>query len=379
MSYSSGEEESFEELQPQISSSKAPSLPAALFKMKRKPNQVLPNNKRSRVYQDAQGNPVFVDAEIFKIIEQGQRQNPNIVGLDSDDEEAVDDESHTNPFDEDYAQEERQQQVRFQRGMKAARIAAEGTKTAPSARKLRRIMQSQNLTNDELLYGLENDEEGLRWVPALNPETSLEHSLMKSHNPLDSCYGCERGVGVARVTQEKLVELHKLIIDLFPTTHITHLCVLISEWFEENIKNEFNRRPAKHLAPLQSWTPSSIYEHLTYHMTEASFIHNRLLRDIYQHYRVVLYREVYRVPAELVQPGSKVGLTDLRVAKRGHDMLMQSAKMVLEILSKKPETMSHYNEHFNVAQEYTAPVNRKANAKTAAKTTSIFDEIETQT
>jgi len=373
--------DSFADIEPVISNSRVPSIPTALFRMKRQPDQVQAGGKRKRVYQDSNGNPVVVDEEFFTAMNSIDQalthlNHPNFQSIE---EGGSNDDDGFNPFDDEETSR-RDEQVRFERGMKAARIterAVQQRRVTPGVRKIRQTMQSQNLTNEDLVETLDNDDECLRWAPVVNPETSLVHNVLKANTNLDSCYGCSRGIGVTRVTHDKLQDLRQMIVDLFPTTHITVVCILVSEWFETEIKEQFNRKPVKGMALLESWSPASIYEHITYHMTEASFIHNKLLRDMIQHYRVVLYREVYRVPAEYARPGNRIKLSQMRVAKRGHDMLIQSAKMVLEILSKKPETMSNYNPKFNIAQEYTGPLNLKAGTSTISKNVSIFDDIDT--
>jgi len=372
----SGEASSYDE----IPVKKHVPIPSALFRMKRQPDQLAAGGKRKRIYHDANGDVVVVDEDIFRSVahgDLGQKHAASSYGGMEEDED--DDDSSVNPFEERLDQQ-KLERARLERGIKATNMVEKAIQTrtvTPGVRRIARVLQSQNLTNEDLVETLDNDDECLRWAPAVSPETSLVNSILKANTNGDSCYGCSRGIGVQRVTHDKLQELRQMIIDLYPTTHVIEVCGLVSQWFELEIKEKCNAKPIKGLSLIESWSPGSIFEHIHYHMTEASFIHNKLLRDWLQHLRIVQAREVYRVPPEHAGRGAKVTMDKIRVTRRGHDMLLQSTKMVLEILSKKPEQMANYNPSFNIAQQYTGPLNHKVAASTALQLESIFDEQET--
>jgi hypothetical protein len=356
---SSCEDSLIEDIHPVISSSSA--IPSAILRLRRCPD-VEVQGKRRLMFRDPQGVPIEVDEMLLEAP----------VGSDQD--------SECNPFD-DEALSKVDANEQLMRGIKAASIVAhaKATKNATTgSRRLAKVIANQMLTTDDAEEQLEKDIDGLRWVPVVSPMASAVNSWLREE-PIDTsdCYGCSRGIGVQRVEHKKITELRNIIMDIYPTTEPNHACRLIENWFEEHIRQPANRRLQKGMQPIQRWPAEMIYQHIEWHMNEPTFIKNRLLRDAQEHYRIVLMREVYRVPIERVRPGTHITPADYRIRREGDKLYDNAVKRLKMICDWNPKAAVNFNPKFNLSEGTTTIVMPKAQPLDYTKMASIFTDVDT--
>jgi hypothetical protein len=355
-----------------ISADPLPSMTDLYNRMKRKPDEVTSSGKRQRVYQDG-ANIHHVDVEIFQ-----QKGIQNDAGEDSTDAEQSGDLGNPQAnFDEiDLSRLEEQERHALQAAEQAHNATVTRTHT-PGSRKISRVLRRQNLTFDDVLDNIDDDDEGIRWRPCVSPDIDLLHRFIGKHVDNSDCYGCNRGLGFERVDHKVIRDLCDFITDLIRVTHLGEVCMLVSEYFEEKIRKKFNEGIAKTENAIQPWSPSSIHEHIIYHMKESSFIHSQIVSTLHEHLRILRYRQVYVTSKEAARSGRHLDIKDMRVVPSGHRMLMDTIKTLMFVMGKKPQEMSNFNPRFNVINSYTAAINPKVTQAPLEQTKSIYDTGDT--
>ena len=356
-----------------ISPSNGPVIPSAIFRLRRRADQVSLAGKRQRVYQD-KGTLHVIDRELFA--ELNAMGADNHVGDDStdDDSDNFAGGRSLHPSDLQRIEDDRMH------ALKAAELAHTATVTrthTPGTRKIAKVLRQQNLTYDDVQENIQNDEEGLRWTPCVSPDIDLLHRFIGKGSDNSDCYGCSRGIGIERVDHKVIKALCDFITELASQTHLGELAVLVEEYFELNIRQKYNHNLSPGENPILPWTSASIHEHIVYHVKEASFVHSHLLGMLLEHLRIVRYRSVYKAKSTAVHSGRRLGLPDIHVIEKGHKMLMDTTKMLMFVMSKKPQEMANFNPKFNVASSYTAAVNPKLTQAPIEQTRSIYDNPDT--
>jgi hypothetical protein len=355
-----------------ISDNPPQSIAEIYARMKRKPDEVTGTGKRQRVYQDG-ANIHHVDAEIFQ--QAGIQNDVNPELTDADDSEDL-----GNPLERldevelQRLEEERQHAIR---AVMQAQVATITRTHTPGSRRISRVMRRQNITHQDMIDNLNDDDDGIRWRPCVSPDIDLLHRFIGKRVTNADCYGCTRGIGIERVGHKVLQDLCDFITEMIACTHPGEVCCMISEYFDFNIRDVYNENLAPGENAILPWDPYSIHEHIFYHMKEASFIHKDLISALHEHFRIVRYRSVYRTTVEAARSGRQLDIQDMHVVEKGHKPLMDSAKMLLLAMSKRPQEMSNFNPKFNVANAYTAAINPKRQQAPLEQTKTIYDNPDT--
>lgn len=340
-------------------------LPDNLFRMKRGAEFDNHNGKRQRVFTSAGGGQTFVDSDLL---------HTNL-GLGDDDES---DENDVHDRDIHRVEQARSQES-MTRGVRGATILQTAKQTkqqlTKGQKKLRKLIGQQNYTNDDLVEKLENDDEGLVFAPAVTPKTSLINSVLGPEEEREDCYGCSRGVGLARVKQTKLNDLRQLIIDLHGRTEILRLCVLVSEWFRTEIMEPSNDDLRKSEMRIEQWTPRGVYDHISKHMDAPDFVLSGMVRDLREHLEILKSSSVYKVRAETARSRRKIHNQDIYVQQKSHKMMIETMNALHKMLNSNPEKMMFYNPTFNIMKDAPSVLASK-DADHVEETTrleSIFD------
>jgi len=340
-------------------------MPDNLFTMKRSNERGAPDAKRQRVFTNSSGGHTYVDSVLM---------NDNFdLGDDSDSEE--------DEYDRNIRQlRESQLQESTSRGVRGAYILhdakANKRQLTKGQKKLRKLIGQQNYTNDDLEEKLEHDDEGLVFVPAVTPKTALINSVLGPEEDRDDCYGCSRGVGLARVKQEKLNDLRGLILTLHGRTDVLKMCVLISEYFRTEIMEPSNANLRKGENKIEPWTPRGVYDHITRHMDAPDFVLSGMVRDLRDHLEILKNGQVYKVRAETARSRRKVHTSDIFVNKGGHKMMLETMNTIHKMLSSNPEKMMFHNSTFNIMKESPGVMSGKVSAEETTNLESIFDMKE---
>ena len=339
-------------------------------RMKRKPDEVTGTGKRQKVFQDG-ANIHYVDADIFQ--QAGIHDDPAADITDGDDDmgNPLD---HLDEVELQRLEEERQHALR---AVMQAQVATITRTHTPGSRRISRVMRRQNLTHEDMLANMDDDHDGIRWRPCVSPDIDLLHRFIGKRVTDSDCYGCSRGIGIERVNHKVLLDLSDFITEMIAVTHPGEVCCMISDYFDQNIRDVYNENLAPGENVIQPWDAYSIHEHLFYHMKEASFIVKDVISSLHEHFRILRYRSVYRTTVEAARSGRQLDIQDMHVVPQGHKMFMDSAKMLLFAMGKRPQEMANFNPKFNVAKAYTAAVNPKQTVAPIEQTKTIYDNPDT--
>lgn len=341
-------------------------MPENLFKMKRGNDARAPDAKRQRVFTNSSGGHTYVDSALMQ-------SDFDLPGESSEDEEDEYD-RNIRLLTENQLQESTSRGVRGASILNAAR--ANKQQLTKGQKKIRKLIGQQNYTNDDLEEKLEHDDEGLVFVPAVTPKTALINSVLGPEEDRDDCYGCSRGVGLARVKQDKLNDLRSLILTLHGRTDILKMCVLVSEYFRTEIMEPSNANLRKGENSIEPWTPRGVYDHITKHMDAPDFVLSGMVRDLRDHLEILKTGQVYKVRAETARSKRRIQNSDIFVNKGGHKMMLETMNTIHKMLNSNPERMMFYNSTFNVMKETPGVMSGKVTAEETTNLESIFDMQE---
>lgn len=356
-------EDDFEEIIPesQVSKDHQPQL-AGLLRCKRMPDRMSGTGMRQNVFEN-DGVEYVVDAALMRSL------NPNMELDDLDNEEEQPDET-------DKARD-RERDSHAYRSAARVHYLTQTKQHTIGTRRVARTLRKQNITPEDVEFQLGNDVEEFNWVAVPSPWLALTHKFVGKHTDNDPCYGCERGVGIERVDHPTILELQAMIVDTVPRTNIGLACLQISMWFEQNIKYRFNQGLRKGENPIQSWSTSSIHEHIRNHCKESSFLHAEMLEGLHEHLKVVRSRSLYRTRVETLRAGRELAIWDIRPSQAGHKMYLETIKAILELEKADPRLMHNHNKQFNIANQYMGGVGPKVMAKKPIEMKSVYDTLST--
>jgi len=305
----------------------------------------------------------------------------HLLAGDDDDNEGAQPQSSGGDYEdhERYMLQQRGQES-LQRGVRAADLIrdAESRKLpmARGQRKIYSIIKTKNYTNDDLVNKLELDDEGLAFASVLPPWESEIYKVLGPELDREECYGCSRGVGVARMDKTEILALRDVILDLYGTCHPLKYVALVYLYFRDKIMDPCNQKLRKGEALIQPWNPRSIWDHVTKHTSEPSFVLGNLLDFWRNHMRQIQASEVYKVSAEVARSGRALEPQDIRVRKRGHDMMKDCTDMILKIQVQNPEKMMFHNPAFNAVKANPGIIAPKENVYETTKLKSVWDNKE---
>lgn len=290
----------------------------------------------------------------------------------------------------DDSQEEAARQQALQREIMAWQ-SIEGKKMSeltPGQKRIKRVLEA-DATGDDSEKTLNNDLECLQYDPVPCPELLEAVRELGPSPPRSDCFGCERGVGVVEVSNEKIVELEAMIIAMYPYATKIKIAKMAAAHFEHHIRRPANDTLRKGEMPLQRWLARSIYDHLTVHTNEPSLRLENVKDYMKDHIHQLLTTEVYRIPKNAKRrkvavhtptaqehgrhPSMLVPADnrDVRVNPAGHRMLMDSVKLYVQLTNQNPETMANTNTKFSVPSGPKSLFTQSSNKQTTPKT--IFD------
>lgn len=342
----------------QISPGFTPSgVPPAIYRLKRTPDVFSGSGKRQKVFHSG-GVTHFVDEDLMP---KDDGEEDNAEGL-SDEEEQRMKESQEHAFSL----------------AKRVMIASITRSHTAGSRKIARTMRRQMETYDDVRWRINNDEEGCGWYPVPSPQIHRLHKFIGKHvDDADiECYGCTRGIGIERVEHEVIRELKNFITESFGRMELDELCTQTYEWFEDNIRGRFNIGLGKGENPIKPWSVPSIFEHITMHCNESTFLHWEMLRALHTHFRIIRDNSAYKAKVEALQSGRELSIADIHPSQAGHKMLLDSIKAITDLEAKDPRLMSNFNKNWAPASNCMGAVGTKV-ASVAARLTnkSIYDPI----
>jgi len=220
------------------------------------------------------------------------------------------------------------------------------------------------------------DDEGLAFASIVSPDVDTINRVLGPEVDQEECWGCSRGVNVARINKDDLKEMREMMLDLYPTCHILKFVALIYCHFREKIMKPTNEKRRKGEAPIEEWSPRSIYDHVTKHSPEPTFVVKQLLDDWRENYKLIRNNETFKVSTEVARRGTKPDPSDIRVRKRGVDMLKIATDMILKLETADPEKLLFHNPNFNLEKDTPGVIAPKTNVVETTKPRSVWENKE---
>jgi len=278
-----------------------------------------------------------------------------------------------NEFMSEYdIQEQNQIELRNQetmeRGVKAISQLRNSEKNkeqlSKGQKKLKQILLGKNYTHDDLSEKIDIDDEGLLFIPVVPPQMAFVNSLLGPELKEEHCFGCNTGLNVASVSHGKIEDLRQLIIDLYGRSPSWKVALLVSEYYRTEIMKPSNKDIRDGEIPLKEWSPRSVYDHITTHMYDPSFVLSGILSSLREHEMIIKCSSLYKIRSEQIQTRRPIDLQDIYVSKTGHKMLLDTYSMMIRIMNSKPERMLFGNNTtMDLTKEPPGIVRKKANIK----------------
>jgi hypothetical protein len=270
------------------------------------------------------------------------------------------------------------QEHAFNSAKKIAYATATRTHT-PGSKRVSRTMRRQMETYSDVRWKIDNDDEAFGWHPAPSPDINRLHKFIgKFVTDEDSeCFGCQRGIGMERVKHSVMLELKDFITESFGRMQLDELCLQTHEWFEDNIRARFNSNLAKGQNEIPQWTVPSIFEHITMHCTESTFIHWEMLKALVTEFRVLRDNALYKVKVEALNSGRELGYADMYPSQIAHKMMLETINAILHLEGKDPKMMANYNKNFAMASNVMGAVgSKRPQIATQLSRRSIYEPVD---
>lgn len=237
------------------------------------------------------------------------------------------------------------------------------------------VLKNKSLTNGELMARYANDEDTLISISVLSPFQSFVNETLGPEEPRIRCFGCTKGVGLARIAPRSIENLERQIREAIASQDVWTACVNISLNFRDEIMTPSNRDRRKGESEINMWTPRSIYDHLTKHTMEPSFVLFNAIMELRTHLEI-LNATAYRVPKEIYASGREIELTDYIIDEKRHRQRLETTKMLVQLYNCRPDKMAFSNAHFNTTTTPQYVIQPKLSAKDVSRETSIFSKTD---
>lgn len=341
-------------------------LPLDIENMKRKYKQQGPDPKRFRTYENDDGDEYIVDKSLLP--------NDGYDMMSSESQDCVEEAA----MGEKRMQTRRlaEQSARAFTAAEVVRAKERGKRRLSKAeRQLRKTLSDKNYTNEDRAKALAQDEYNLVSLPAVSPAQAFINSILGPPPPITECFGCARGIGMARVAQRKISDLTQYIRDVISTQHVCIACIMVEEYFKTEIMIPSNSIVMKGEGQIPAWTARGVYEHLTRHVLEPSFVLYNCVLELRTHISVIMESGLYKYPREVVTVSDRTpGPADMIIDNTKHRQLMDSYKMLLQVMNQRPSDMLWSSTEFNTTSTSTLPISAKANAIEKVQMKSVFSQ-----
>lgn len=338
-------------------------LPFDISSLKRQSSKQ-PDSKRMRTYNNDEGDEIIIDAALLDDMEYALS--------DSEDEEI---EQKQRSLSDKKKRERNQRSFIASEIVRSKRRGKQKLTTTES--KLERVLTQSNYTNEDMAGALANDAYNLISAPVLSPFQSLVNKTLGPEQPRTACFGCTKGVGLARIAPRTISNLEMMIKDTIASQDIWVSCLMISQYFEEEIMIPSNASRRKGETEIQPWTERSIYDHLTKHVLEPSFVLYNCIMQLRNHIEIIADSGLYKVPREIAeQSGREIDKTDLIIDPVRHKQLMETTKLLVQLMQQKPDTMMFSNSNFNMTSTPQRIITPKASATEVTHMKSIFTKTD---
>jgi len=246
-------------------------------------------------------------------------------------------------------------------------------KLSRDQKRLAAVLRQQDLTNGDLLQRYANDEEHLISIPVKSPYQSFVTETLGPEEPRINCFGCTKGVGLARIAPRAIGNLERMIKETISTQDIWTACVMISQHYEEEIRIPSNAaRNPKLEAELPQWSERSVHDHLTSHTLEPSFVLFKCIMEIREHLKIITSSGLYRVPKEVYASGRPIELSDLVIDDKRHKQFIETNKLLMQAMSQRPDRMMFNNSNYNLTSTPQQIVVQKTTAVAVEAQDSVF-------
>jgi hypothetical protein len=213
-------------------------------------------------------------------------------------------------------------------------VATAEAKTAGYKRILQLLdeRRRQPLTNEDAARLVNTDHESLLTLPFVPPDVSNITELFGPPISRAECFGCMRGVGVAKaVSSESLNVITHLLNEGVRTLGLDVLACQVSIYYTENVQLPANKLLRSGERPLPDWTPRGVYDHITEHIDCAPLTRITVRRQLREHLDILRSGGLYKVSSEALRSGRPLDKSDLIVDPVRHKQFLETAKAVISL------------------------------------------------
>lgn len=338
-----------------------------LSRLKRVKQTGASDAKRTRWYEDDDGLEIYYE-DADELVDPDELQDLS--------EEASEDNHNEERLRRLGAARTTEAASRLYRSHELLRINKGAKRKATTAqRKMERIIQQKNLATEDIQEMVARDDFRLVSVPEQRPSTKFIDRTLGVADERHICFGCTRGVGLARISQESIEKLEEQIVENLSAQNICVASIFISQSYEELIRIPSNHSLNKDELPLPEWTPRSVYDHLTSHTLEASFVLFNCVTSMREHLSII-EAGLYRVPVEVYRSNREITPSDLIVDPQRHKMYMETLRMLKEYMNQDSEKMMWSNERFNMSSAGGRAIRPKINAVRTLELDSVYTKTQ---
>ena len=270
-----------------------------------------------------------------------------------------------------------QAKVQSERANKALRMVQK-RRLSGGAQRIRKMIAQKNSTYADATSLIDQDDESLRWIPVVSPETRVEIELCGTADPGEPCYACQRGLGIERINNPTILKLRHLIHELFLSGMRTIECsLLIYDWFETNVRQRLNTLNIRGVPKIDEWSVAAITQHMRFHRSSPSYDQRSLL-DMWRELAHFTFKnEIFRLPIEYWKPGEEIDYNQVRVNQRGVGMFERETRMIHQLYAWKLSSMYGHSQATSIQpQENTEHLLLSSSASVNyTKTVSVFEDI----
>jgi len=198
---------------------------------------------------------------------------------------------------------------------------------------------------------MSTDFDNVVTIPCDPPYQSRIDRFLGPAKDWPNCFGCSFGVGYTTIDNDIVEHLTNYIVKSWPNGDALIQSVLISHFYEREIRVPHNKRYTGHGQPLPEWCPRQVYECLTEHKSANPQLWIiRTLRELSadQSY----FQSIkYSYPSSILEQRRRPTVHDLQLNSAHQREYRETLKLQIALRKLKPKEMfGGINETFDFSK-----------------------------
>lgn len=211
-------------------------------------------------------------------------------------------------------------------------------------------------------------------IPCDPPYQSRIDRFLGPAKDWPNCFGCSYGVGYTTIDSNILEHLTNFIVKSWPNGDALIQSVLISHFYEREIRTPHNKSYANHGQPLPEWCPRQVYECLTEHKSANPQLWLiRTLRELSAD-QSYLQSIKYSFPSSILEQERRATVHDLQINSNHQKEYRETLKLQIALRKLKPKDMfGGINEAFDFSKATGGVITTKSNIFKGPKQLTLGD------